>query len=171
MKASGDNILDELNVLRKHSKIRARLTKRKGSSLITTEVIFLSAFVFRAEKKDLKPSRLILTNMSIYFLRKKLLCCGSGLTFSEKYQTKDMLDLTICKQENSLIVKMHMEDDIYIQLGSASQMGESSHRDRENTFESTNGLHKNVEHSPFGYIPTESTVFLNRSSVKCLEKK
>ena len=134
-------------------------------------MVFLSAFVLRASKKDLKPSRLVLTDKSIYFLRKKFMCFGTGLTFSDKYQTKDILDLTLSQQESSIIIRMDMEDDIYLQILSSEHKNDTISRDQHKTIEAIEGKDHRVKSIYREYGNTESSTFISKPIEITIEEK
>jgi len=107
-----DCILDELNITSPlHENILNRLHSRK-------EEIYLSAYVFVRKKSKVNEKRIVITNQSIYFLRKALgFCCGSsGLSFASRKPVNDIVDVTIDHERKCIVVHFINEDDIFIQL-------------------------------------------------------
>jgi hypothetical protein len=86
-----------------------------------TEIVFLSAILTRTYAKERLITRLVLTNETMYFLRRRFLCCGTGLSFSDSYTVKEIAEVTLGYDNSSLIIHMIENDDIMLHIGFAEK--------------------------------------------------
>jgi len=126
-------IIDELNMIDKKSKVGRRLVRRK-------ENFYMSMICFSRKNENLKQKRCIVTDRALYFLKKGVVSCQSGLTFAQKFRVADFKDITIDRKRLCLVLHMAKDDDLFLQIANLNLTeleGFDSSKQPENAREDT----------------------------------